>query len=309
MKVAKLLAAWAAAVVGAAACGADPAPATGDGTGTIRLALQSTAGSTTYVLANATFLVERVQPPPGPGEITGVRLHQSDPTAGDLTSTFDVGRYTVTLLDGWQLEREDSPTTLVPLYATLLTPNPVTVSVFNGQTSAVTFRFETSGLPIAIGPGSGTIDIGVGVSTCDTGAPPDFAENLVVDPGFEEDANGWRSPTGTLSRSSIAHCGRHSLQSSDGVFVWTPPTGLSAGDYAISFMVRSDTPVNLVSGIVDLDPFSTCPARQGSTLAISGGEWWHISGTPTAIEGCSRQAFKLSANASTLLDDVYVIPQ
>src|SRR5947207_5614602 len=184
-------------VVFGGACGSAGQMAPATGTGRVQVALTATAGSTTYALANATFLVERVQPPPGPGEITGVRLHQSDPTAGDLTSTFDVGRYTVTLLDGWQLEREDSPTTLVPLDALLLSANPATVSVFNGQTSAVTFRFETSGVPIAIGPGSGTLDIGVGVTTCDTGAPPDFAENIVPDPGFEADGAGWGGPIGS----------------------------------------------------------------------------------------------------------------
>ena len=119
MKAAKLLAAWAAALVGATACGGDPAPAPRDGTGTIQLALQSTVGSTTYVLANATFLIERIQPPPAPGDITGIRLHSSDAAGTDLTTSLDVGRYRVTLLDGWQIERADSPTNLVPLHATL----------------------------------------------------------------------------------------------------------------------------------------------------------------------------------------------
>src|SRR5205814_10688896 len=46
-----------------------------DHTGQITLALTSTVAGTTYVLANATFLVERVQPPPTPDEIGSLRLH------------------------------------------------------------------------------------------------------------------------------------------------------------------------------------------------------------------------------------------
>jgi hypothetical protein len=57
-----------------AGCGAGPpAPerGAGEGMGTIAMALTSMAGSTMYVLANATFMVERIQPPPSPGDISG----------------------------------------------------------------------------------------------------------------------------------------------------------------------------------------------------------------------------------------------
>src|SRR5438105_14741815 len=143
---------WVIAVL-AGACGSGRSvPPAGAG-GRVQLALTATAASTTYALANATFLLERIQPPPTDRDISGARLHQLDPTAGDLTASLDVGRYTVTLLDGWQLERVDSPTKLVPVEGTLLSPNPVTVSVFSGQTTFVTFQFQTTGIPLTFGPG------------------------------------------------------------------------------------------------------------------------------------------------------------
>src|SRR5205814_986627 len=121
------------------------APPAGGGVGQIKLALTATAGSTTYALANAAFVLERVQPPPTPDEISGVRLHSSNPTAGDLTASLAVGRYTVTLVPGWQLERVDSPSSLVPVDGRLLSPNPVTASILSGQTTAVSFQFQTTG--------------------------------------------------------------------------------------------------------------------------------------------------------------------
>jgi len=168
-----LRAAWVAAVVAAIGCGADGAPAptpNGDGTGTIELALSSMSGGATYVLANATFLVERIQPPPEPGEISGIRLHSADATGADLTASLEVGRYTVRLLDGWQIERQDSPSNLVPVHATLQSANPVTVSILSGKKTTVTFQFQTNGIPLTFGPGS--IDINIGVATCDVAAPP-----------------------------------------------------------------------------------------------------------------------------------------
>src|SRR5262245_51334021 len=102
--------AGAALAMTAAGCGWDPAApaASADGTGAIQMALSSMVGATTYVLANATFGISRIQPPPTDSDAVELRLHPTDPTAGDLTvRNLPVGRYTVTLLDGWQLERED----------------------------------------------------------------------------------------------------------------------------------------------------------------------------------------------------------
>jgi hypothetical protein len=142
------------------------------------MALTSVSGSATYALADATFLVERIQPPPAPGDISGIQLHSSDTTGSDLTASLDVGRYTVTLLDGWQLQRQDSPTALVPVRATLQTINPLTVSVFSGQTAFVTFQFQTTGIPVTFGPGS--IDVGIGVGTCDAAPPPGVELNVIA---------------------------------------------------------------------------------------------------------------------------------
>src|SRR5205085_12290989 len=101
----------------------------------------------------ATFLVERIGPPPTPEEITAIRLRSSNPTGGDLTASLAVGRYSVTLLEGWQLERVDPASGLVPVDARLLSPNPATASILSGQTTAVSFQFQTSGAAVTFGPG------------------------------------------------------------------------------------------------------------------------------------------------------------
>ena len=114
MKTTGTLVLWGSvAAMAVGGCHSHPAPSRDGDPGQIRVELRATAGSMTYALANAAFLVERVQPPPAPGDITAIRLQANSPAAGDLTASLDVGRYTVTLLDGWQLERVDSETSLL----------------------------------------------------------------------------------------------------------------------------------------------------------------------------------------------------
>src|SRR5205814_1269403 len=117
-----------------------------------------------------------------------------------------VGRYTVTLLEGWQLERVESPGGLVPVDGRLLSANPVTASIFSGRTTSVSFQFQTTGTSVTFGPG--TIDIGISVSVCDPATDPQTCEPCGDDcsggpppvglsnPGFEDGLTGW-TKTGT----------------------------------------------------------------------------------------------------------------
>ena len=112
----------------------------------------------------------------------------------------------------------------MPVEGTLLSANPITVSVFSGQTSFVTFQFQTTGIPLTFGPG--TIDIGIDVSTCDPMPPPGVELNLIANTDFEANADGWSAFDGTISLSDVAHCGRHSAEISfSDVENVVPPVG------------------------------------------------------------------------------------
>jgi hypothetical protein len=305
-----------AAAIAALGCGSDPAPAGGDGTGQLRAALTSSAGGATYVLANATFLVTRTQPPPTPGEITGVRLHASDPTAGDLTATLGVGRYTVTLVDGWQLERQDSPTSLVPVQATLLSANPVTVSISSGQTAMVTFQFQTTGIPITFGPGM--IDIGIATSTCDPAPPPGVELNVVANPDFESGTDGWTRSApfvDAVPLSNTAHCGLHSgilVPGDDAIGYSLADAGPNAL-YAISAWVQSTAADTVGLRAVGLDGVGDACLQAEVRASVVPSTWTRLALTQTMLRpNCVGVRIELHVIAQTtnlLVDDVYAIPQ
>src|SRR5204862_6599823 len=129
MRLAVTLAVGATLAVG---CGAEPTQATsGDATGELLVALTATAGTSTYALTNATFVIT------GPSSTFSIVV--GDPAAGDIVLSLPVGRYTVTLSEGWQIGRQDSAIDLVPVHAILQSANPITVSVFSGKTTVTTF--------------------------------------------------------------------------------------------------------------------------------------------------------------------------
>jgi hypothetical protein len=305
-----------AAAIAALGCGSDPRPGGGDGTGQVRVALTSSAGGATYVLADATFLVTRIQPPPTPDEITGVRLRAPDPTAGDVVATLGVGRYAVALVDGWQLERQDSPTSLVPVQATLLSANPASVSIFSGQTSMVTFQFQTTGIPITFGPG--TIDIGIATSTCDPAPPPGVELNAVANPGFESGSDGWTRSgpfADAVPLSNDAHCGLHSgiLVPGDDAIGYSLPDAGPNTLYAVSAWVQSIAPDTVALRAVGLDQLGE-DCMQGEVRAsVVPSTWTRLALTQTTTRpGCVGVRIELHVVAQTsnlLVDDVYAIPQ
>ena len=302
-----------AAAALAAGCGMDPPPpASEGGTGTVSLTLTSMSGSTTYALANATFLVERIQPPPTPGEITGVRLHGSDSAGTHLTATLDVGRYTVTLLDGWQIERAGSPTNLVPVHATLQSANPVTVSIFSGQTTTVTFQFQTNGIPLTFGPG--TIDINVGVGTCDPMPPPGVELNVISNPDFEVNTDGWTRLTGL---SDDPHCGLHSGKALDDSPSYVLPHPETLTTYTVSVWVKMSAPGGFTLSFGGRSSTGAASDRCKSEKATFGSVpslvWTRLFAT-RSVGGpdCIDASIAIvSDNFGTELDidDVYAIPQ
>jgi hypothetical protein len=304
-----------AAALALGGCELQPAATSDPGTGQIELALTAMAGSATYALANATFGITRIQPPPAPGDIGGLRLHPSDPTAGDLiVPNLSAGRYTVALLDGWQLERVDAPTTLVPVEATLLSANPITVSVFSGQTATVSFHFETTGVPLTFGPGA--LDIGVDVGACDAAPPAGVELNVIANHNFELNTDGWTAPEATLALSSSPHCGAHSavaaidpMMRGSALFAFSLPNPDIETTYAVSAWVMS--PEDTSTFVRTSGVGCSTPAGGVVTRANTAGSWQRLSATVSGGgPGCTGVILIVGSTSPTLfLDDAYAVPQ
>jgi hypothetical protein len=95
----------------------------------------------------------------------------SNPDAAVLSLDLTAGEWSVLLLEGWRLERDNGDGTYTTVDASLVSPNPQTVTIATGVTVALDFRFETSGEPVVIGDG-GRLDIGIDV---DEVTPPGLA--------------------------------------------------------------------------------------------------------------------------------------
>jgi hypothetical protein len=304
------------AALGVAGCGSRAAPPGSGDTGQIEVALSATAGAATYVLANATFDVVRTPPPPAPGDMGLVLDSSTDPLETVLTAGLPVGRYTVTLGGPWQIQRLDPMLGAVPVQATLLSANPATVSIFSGQTTTVTFQFQTTNMPITFGPG--TLDVGIGVGICDPAPPPGAELNAVANSSFEIDTSGWTRGDGTaLSLSNDAHCGLHSGRVPAPGAMYVLPQPGPATSFAFSAWVKHDS--SAPRDVMFLVASNTIPqcADKGpliSETTVPPNVWTRISGTAIiGGSGCMEDdlVINLSGAAPTdqlLIDDVYAIP-
>lgn len=107
-------------------------------TGTVALALSTDAGGVQYRLRNALFEIE------GPESIA--LTTEDDPNAATLEVELPAGPYTITLQDGWSLERS-SGTDYEVVDARLVSPNPLAILVTEGITTSATFRFTRVAAP------------------------------------------------------------------------------------------------------------------------------------------------------------------
>lgn len=134
-----------------AACGGSPStgpqepvePAAGEGVVQLPLVSTSTDGQR-YRLVGASF------------EITGPRSVTLTDTAADtLSVALTAGTYSIRLTGDWSMERVGPPAQQVA--ATLISPNPLSFTVIEGQTRTVRFLFKM--------PGDGNADVGFTVDS------------------------------------------------------------------------------------------------------------------------------------------------
>jgi hypothetical protein len=289
----------------ASGCGSDRASGTTDQSGQIVVALAASGGTgattSSYVLANASFQVT--------GPTNTFVLASGDPSASDLTATVPVGRYTVTLLPGWQVERLDGSTqstnvTDTPVDATLQSSDTMIVSVFSGQTTAVAFQFQTSGIPLTFAPGG--LDIGADFTTCDAEPPPGVELNVIPDPGFETSENGWVDGNGNPLSQGLGHCGHYGAATLDGSIGYRLPDPGGPTTYSVSLWARIPSGPETV--IVEIN--SPC-AGNFQEFSVPSDTWTRFFAEFPAGAYCPSGPELVIETEQTLLviDDVYVIPR
>lgn len=190
-----------------------------------------TPNGTTYRLENVTVTVT------GPTS-TSLVSDDSDPAETELTTELPVGSYTATLEPGWSLVRlSETGSTGVP--ATLLSPNPIAVTIHAGEVTRVTLRFETSGGVIEFEPGALQVDVEV-VET--TPALPLLTTAPVSLPGNVLDVAAGPNRAYVLAGSTVVGL----TPTGDTLFQWPVPTGtpravLADGETAVVVATSTST--------------------------------------------------------------------
>lgn len=130
----------------AAACGELEAPTPASEMGTVQLALTATGSDgDTYRLRSATIQIT------GP-TTASVALDEAYADSPVFAATVDVGEYTITLEEGWILQREEGGQ-FVDVDAELISPNPAPIAVHRDTTSIVAILFETPDAEIEFATG------------------------------------------------------------------------------------------------------------------------------------------------------------
>ncbi|NNB88070.1 hypothetical protein HJC10_25725 [Corallococcus exiguus] len=119
-------------------------PVIREGEGLLELPLVSTSAGRSYKLVGATFAIT------GPQNAT-----IADTSAESVSLALIAGAYTIQMNGEWHVERTDAPGVEVPV--TLVSPNPMSFTLDEGETRPVRFLFKV--------PGDATADVGIGVDS------------------------------------------------------------------------------------------------------------------------------------------------
>ncbi|NRD65723.1 hypothetical protein HRD49_28635 [Corallococcus exiguus] len=119
-------------------------PVIREGEGLLELPLVSTSAGRSYKLVGATFAIT------GPQNAT-----ITDTSADSVSLALMAGAYSIQMNGEWHVERTDAPGVTVPV--TLVSPNPMSFTLDEGETRPVRFLFKV--------PGAATADVGIGVDS------------------------------------------------------------------------------------------------------------------------------------------------
>jgi len=115
----------------------------------------------TYRITNATMQID------GPMSAT-VSLDEAYGEDAVFAATLDVGSYSITLEEGWVLER-DSGEGFEAVHADMVSSNPITVEVQRDEVSVVAIIFESVNAEIEFATGDLEVWLGVNHIECDHG--------------------------------------------------------------------------------------------------------------------------------------------
>ncbi|NPC73051.1 hypothetical protein HPP05_25205 [Corallococcus exiguus] len=119
-------------------------PVIREGEGLLELPLVSTSAGRSYKLVGATFAIT------GPQNAT-----ITDTSADSVSLALMAGDYSIQMTGEWHVERTDAPGVTVPV--TLVSPNPLSFTLGEGETRPVRFLFKV--------PGDATADVGISVDS------------------------------------------------------------------------------------------------------------------------------------------------
>jgi len=143
----------------AAACGETETPAPTSDMGTVQMALTAVGSDgDTYRLRSATIQIT------GP-TTASVALDEAYGDSPVFAATVDVGEYTITLEEGWTLQR-DSGQGFADVDAEMVSPNPAPVDVHRDTTSVVAIVFQTPDAEIEFATGDLEVWLGVNHLDC-----------------------------------------------------------------------------------------------------------------------------------------------
>jgi hypothetical protein len=269
-----------ATLVASVACRQDSPPP--EPNGQFSMALTGTAAGVTYRLRNARFVTTALSN----GAQTTLES-ESDPDGAVLSAMLAVGAYSVTLENGWALERVD---TAQVVDATLTSPNTRMFQILAGSTTTLSYAFSTSGGPIIIGPG--TLNVRITVDFNDGGAPDGGAAGCTTTPnscgaGFV--CQPFDDGTGGTVGMCVRTCDPVTQQRSDGAPACgsASPTSPNLGCYGRDG-VFTCLPVSAATATRTHGSTPLGPAGGGAFIngCAPGYQSWFFAGSGSSTPAC-----------------------
>lgn len=114
-----------------------------------------TADEQRYRLRNATFEIRRR------GAVVAALSSEASPAATALEAELTQDTYTITLRDGWRLERLEPDGSASAVHAALLTPNPSELRIVSGAETRLVYAFTTVDGVVEFGTGTLRVSVDV----------------------------------------------------------------------------------------------------------------------------------------------------
>ncbi|MBN9682686.1 MULTISPECIES: hypothetical protein [unclassified Corallococcus] len=243
-------------------------PVVRDGEGLLELPLVSTSAGRSYKLVGATFAIT------GPQNAT-----ITDTSAESVSLPLMAGTYTIQMNGEWHVERTDAPGVAVPV--TLVSPNPMSFVLGEGETRPVRFLFKV--------PEDGTATVGIGVDSGGWIAGTIEFESRPTSPGEPWDVFGELSgksipfvisyESATVTRSNEYGYKRIEIQTAPVTFQVGGATGAAFQQRIVgalhgrsmSFFLEASDPTGATAGPIVLENIERAIRFEMGPMAVAFG--------------------------------------